>query len=160
VVRLDELEVRRDHDAYSMMRSRLLIATGHWKDSLLFRGDSRERRFVRFRHNRPYVRKLDIGGGGGGSGDGGGGNDGDDRGGKRGGVGWGGGGMTAMIAGHLKDEGTLDGKPAQRMNKELRLPGMVIALFNKAATLDPRLLQRPPGRLTPGAIPQRQSLVV
>jgi len=25
----------------------------------------------------------------------------------------GGGGMTAMIAGHLKDEGTLDGKPAQ-----------------------------------------------
>jgi len=28
VVKWDELEVRRDHDAYSMMRSRLLIATG------------------------------------------------------------------------------------------------------------------------------------
>jgi len=28
VVKWDELEVRRDHDAYSMMRSRLLIARG------------------------------------------------------------------------------------------------------------------------------------
>jgi len=46
----------------------------------------------------------------------------------------GGGGMMAMIAGHQKDEGTLDGKPAQCMNKELRLPGMVLSLFNKAAT--------------------------
>jgi len=46
----------------------------------------------------------------------------------------GGGGMMAMIAGHQKDEGKLDGKPAQRMNKELRLPGMVLSLFNKAAT--------------------------
>ena len=46
----------------------------------------------------------------------------------------GGGGMMAMIAGHQKDEGKLDGNPAQRMNKELRLPGMVLSLFNKAAT--------------------------